>query len=378
LSPVIRAIRDVGFANIAILAIFLPVAYGVSDRYWWQASVGFLVLSNVAGLTVAAGLGNDHDHHYVQSILYSAVLILGMILVSIALLALTFTVLIAAYLLLTALGVSDTVGGIVVGVTMLACIVIVIYICFKIVQRDVRARYVLSAAMRLVLASFFLLVIGFAGLNIILGLFHVNTDNYRDSIFYPVAYVVEAAFFVAVCYTLSSIIVVPLVKSWIEALGGAWQYLVMMGKSIAGYMLGYVLITLWFTGCFVTIYRLDSGQFKPGPSQWTFLDFLFFAVMTFPPLGYSDIRPTSGLSEILVSMDSLVGAGWTVIVFAAIVGRAQKAWESLGNVPTPSANTQSERPSFGTASAPTQSSASVIVNAAIVDPGPEALTEPPV
>jgi hypothetical protein len=368
-TSITRAVRGIGIANIAILVIFLPIAYGISDRYWWQASIGFLALSNVVGLTVAAELGEDHDRHYAQSILYSAVLILGMILVSIASLVLIFVAMYGVFLSLTALGVIDTISAIIAGAAMIVCIVIVGYICFRLAQHDVRAKNILSMVLRMSIVSFFLLAIGLAGLNLILGLFHVSSDYYAVAIFYPIMYIIEAAIFIAACYTFSSIIVVPTVRSWIEALAGAWEYLVVMGKSIAGYMLGYLLITLWFTGCFVTIYRLDNGQFKSGPSPLTFLDFLFFAVMTFPPLGYSDIRPTSGLSEILVSMNSLIGVGWTVVVFAAIVGRAQKAWETLGPVAAPNDNSQTGSLSSGMASAPPQG--------ATVDPSPEELAKPP-
>ncbi len=122
---------------------------------------------------------------------------------------------------------------------------------------------------------------------------------------------------VAVGFSLSTILLKSIASSF-DALAGVWMYLKVMGQTMIGYALLYCLIVVWFAACFTTFYTADHRSFTPPADDRSFWDFLYFAVMTFPPLGYSDVHPNSPWTKVLTSTESILGVVMTVVVFVAI------------------------------------------------------------
>jgi len=100
-------------------------------------------------------------------------------------------------------------------------------------------------------------------------------------------------------------------------------YLRVMQWPAIGFVLGYILIVVWFAGLFSSIYHVHPAQsfaITNDPSthmSWSM--FLYFSFMTISTLGYGDIHPTSALTQTLTSLEVLIGIAWTIIVFAAVV-----------------------------------------------------------
>jgi hypothetical protein len=103
-----------------------------------------------------------------------------------------------------------------------------------------------------------------------------------------------------------------------------------MSLPVAGFTVGYLAVALWFASTFAFVNTLDrrafvelnlkTGDYTLTPNEsGTFGDFLYFSMTTNPPLGYSEIRPVSTVARTLVTLESILGTGWIVIVFAAIL-----------------------------------------------------------
>ena len=52
----------------------------------------------------------------------------------------------------------------------------------------------------------------------------------------------------------------------------------------------------------------------------SFLNCLYFSVITFTTLGYGDFQPAVGLSRFFVSLEAIIGA-FTMALFAYTLGR---------------------------------------------------------
>jgi len=117
-----------------------------------------------------------------------------------------------------------------------------------------------------------------------------------------------------------------------------WPFLRLMCRPGLGYALGYAMIVVWFASMYASLDKLQPQQAftVTGTSKPQWWDFLFFAIMTFPPLGgYSVLMPHMPWAQILVAGESLVGIGWTTIVFAAILAYRTPAFEMLRPGPSP-------------------------------------------
>jgi len=92
-------------------------------------------------------------------------------------------------------------------------------------------------------------------------------------------------------------------------------------------LLGYFFIIAWFAGFFAFYdHQLDSHSLSravgtglvvvtdPSPG-----DLLYFSAMNIAPLAYSDIRPTSPVTEVTAFVEFVAGIAWTVVVFSAVL-----------------------------------------------------------
>jgi hypothetical protein len=121
---------------------------------------------------------------------------------------------------------------------------------------------------------------------------------------------------------VGAVVGVPLGRG-LNEFGQTRQYLKAMVFPVLGFTFGYFVIVVWFAVLFSAIYRVNqtssfsiSGRSKGVLQFW---DFLFFSMMTISTQGYSDLKPQSLLAQALVSVETLLGIAWTVVVFAAII-----------------------------------------------------------
>jgi hypothetical protein len=124
-----------------------------------------------------------------------------------------------------------------------------------------------------------------------------------------------------------------------------------MAVPLFGYGLAYIFTILWFASIYASLYRLQvhpvilfglhlhpdafavNHDILPRKTL-QFDDFLFFAAMTFPPLGgYSGLIAHPGWAEAVVTLQSLVGIGWSVVIFAAIIAYLTPRFERLNTAP---------------------------------------------
>lgn len=140
-----------------------------------------------------------------------------------------------------------------------------------------------------------------------------------------------------------------LVGRGLQAFSKTYPYIERIAPSAAGFTVGYVLIVLWFAGCFASAHRLlDRAGFSgfsnlPNDHFWTFF---YFSMQTMTTLGYTEIRPTSPLTQVLVFMEAIAGVGWTVVVFAGVIAYLEPIFAQLneerGRVPSSRAPSRSE------------------------------------
>jgi hypothetical protein len=116
---------------------------------------------------------------------------------------------------------------------------------------------------------------------------------------------------------------------WVE-FGKTGEYLKAMSLPVLGYALSYLLIVLWFAGCFASAQRWAESGLTPDffpedialknlPEGAGFGEYVYFSLVTAATVGYGDITPVSGITKILTSAEILVGVGWTVVVFGAVI-----------------------------------------------------------
>jgi hypothetical protein len=116
-------------------------------------------------------------------------------------------------------------------------------------------------------------------------------------------------------------------RRWVLALEGVWEIARQMGPPIGGFVLGYLVIASVFAGLFASVWRADSAAFKGLPEHPSPADFAYHSVMTISTTGYGDVAPQSPPAKILASAEALVGLGWTVVVFAAVLTVVQRRLE---------------------------------------------------
>lgn len=114
-----------------------------------------------------------------------------------------------------------------------------------------------------------------------------------------------------------------------------------MGRYLVGFGVGYAILVTLFAGLFAAAARTDPAHvFAGGGVHWTGREtnlpplgtLLYLSVITFPPLGYSDLHPTAPATQFVATLELIVGVAWTLIVFTALV-RAIDA-PSMATAPT--------------------------------------------
>jgi hypothetical protein len=108
-------------------------------------------------------------------------------------------------------------------------------------------------------------------------------------------------------------------RRWLVALNQVWNIARRMGPPIGAFAMGYVVIFWVFATLFASVWRADSDAYKGLPPHPSFIDFAYYSVMTISTTGYGDVTPQSPTAKILASAEVLIGLGWTVVIFAAVL-----------------------------------------------------------
>jgi hypothetical protein len=111
-------------------------------------------------------------------------------------------------------------------------------------------------------------------------------------------------------------------------------YLRVMAPPLAGFSVVYFTVIVWFAGVMSVVNAASApAAFSSGGrgtfGQLSFGEFVFFSMMTVPPLGYSDVRPTSPLAKAIVACESLIGTALFIFVVAALIAYLGPAFERL-------------------------------------------------
>lgn len=165
----------------------------------------------------------------------------------------------------------------------------------------------------------------------------------------------------ALVFVLFSLFVLPLVGFHVGAVFARWlrprlevlselvAYLRAMYVPIGAFSLGYSVILIVFAGLYGSLYRLDGAHFgtpEPAPGR---ADWLFFALYSAVGTTHSPLRPDSDLAHGLVAGQSIVGVGWAVVVFAAVMSHLQPR---LAKISRRSQELSESGPSRGEAAGP--------------------------
>jgi hypothetical protein len=114
------------------------------------------------------------------------------------------------------------------------------------------------------------------------------------------------------------------IRHWVLAMKDVWNIARSMGPPIGGFALGYVVIAFIFAGLFASVWRTDARAFAGLQDRPTFVDFTYYSVMTISITGYGDVAPRAPVAKVLASAEALVGLGWTIVVFAAVLTVVQR------------------------------------------------------
>jgi hypothetical protein len=120
-------------------------------------------------------------------------------------------------------------------------------------------------------------------------------------------------------------------KSSVEVLEVLKRYLAVMWVPLGGFLLGYLTIVYVFAGLHGTVWRLEpQNSFKNLPEVPSFMDFIYYSVVTAATLGYGDITPLSTLARVLASTEVILGLGWLTVVFGAVIAHLQPEFKRIG------------------------------------------------
>ena len=97
-----------------------------------------------------------------------------------------------------------------------------------------------------------------------------------------------------------------------------------LGSYLLGFAAGYVVIAIVFSGWYMATWIYDRDPFANIRTEPSFLDFLYFSVVTITTLGYGDIHPLSTRARILACLEVVLGVGWLTIVFGVIAAIAPR------------------------------------------------------
>lgn len=164
---------------------------------------------------------------------------------------------------------------------------------------------------------------------------------------------------ISLCYLLINLPIVysvSYIKQGMSTLKGITPYLRILSMPFIGFVSIYFSIIFIFAiyywavylyslnGCIspfrqpspdvlLAVYKVGidgcSSPFKglsPNPPFW---DFLYYSVVTMVTLGYGDITATAPLTKIFSSIEVILGIGWTIVGFAAVVAYVQPRFLEL-------------------------------------------------
>lgn len=120
--------------------------------------------------------------------------------------------------------------------------------------------------------------------------------------------------------------IVPFVRAFARVA----PYLRAMYRPVSGFVLVYLAVMFLFAGYYAFAFSVHwLGKFLGVPAHVGFWDFTYLSMTTIFPLGYSPIRPGSGPTEVIASLEAIVGTGLLVVVFAALVAYLTPRFEKV-------------------------------------------------
>ncbi len=97
------------------------------------------------------------------------------------------------------------------------------------------------------------------------------------------------------------------------------EYLRVMYVPIGAFSIGSAFIVLVFAGIYGSLFKLWSGHFGAMASDPTTSDWIFFAIYTSVAADFSAITPASNVAHLMVATQVVVGIGWALVMFAAVM-----------------------------------------------------------
>jgi hypothetical protein len=101
------------------------------------------------------------------------------------------------------------------------------------------------------------------------------------------------------------------------------DYLRVMYVPIGAFSIGSAVIVLLFAGIYGSLFKLSPGNFEAMAQAPAAMDWIFFAIYTSAAADFSPIAPASGLAHLMVATQVLIGIGWAVVMFAAVMTLVQ-------------------------------------------------------
>lgn len=101
------------------------------------------------------------------------------------------------------------------------------------------------------------------------------------------------------------------------------DYLRVMYVPIGAFSIGSAFIVLIFAGIYGSLYKLWDGHFQAMVDVPSTSDWIFFAIYTSVAADFSSIAPASNVAHLMVATQVLIGIGWAVVMFAAVMTLVQ-------------------------------------------------------
>lgn len=106
------------------------------------------------------------------------------------------------------------------------------------------------------------------------------------------------------------------------------HYFIVMKKPVVAFFIGYVFITVFFSGLYHLLIRFDPKAFSHA-QDINILDTFIYSYQTITLLVASNIQPLSPLAVQLSLLENFVGIVWVTVVLAATIGFLQKPFADL-------------------------------------------------
>jgi len=108
-------------------------------------------------------------------------------------------------------------------------------------------------------------------------------------------------------------------------------------REVVAALTAYIEFAMVFAFAYMSVARIDGGEFFANGIAGQMSDFTYFSVVTITTLGYGDLTPATDLGRSLAMIETLFGQIFLVVLVAFLVGR-------LGHKREPGGRTQSEEP----------------------------------